>query len=293
MHAMRAGVGKPLLLVHGLGGTWRSWTPVLETLARTREVVAIDLPGHGATPALDGEASVATLADALTDYLEQSELTGVDAVGSSLGGRLVLEHARRGVLGSVVSLDPGGFWRGWERHYFYGTLALTIRLVRALQPVMPKLTHSAIGRTLLFAQLSGRPWKIPPALALDELQSYARTPVFDELLWQLPYGEPQRGAPAGSLARPLVIAWGRRDRLCFPWQARRALELFPDARLQWMDRCGHFPQWDDPGATSRLILAATAGIADATWTLREDRARRVRGARASFSRLSRPSPSPA
>ena len=42
-------------------------------------------------------------------------------------------------------------------------------------------------------------------------------------------------------------------------QAARALELFPDAQLHWFDRCGHFPQWDKPAETARLILDATRG----------------------------------
>jgi pimeloyl-ACP methyl ester carboxylesterase len=102
-----------------LGGSWRSWNPVLDALAAQREVIAVDLPGHGATPPLQGEVSIRTLADALTDYLAANDLTGIDAVGSSMGARLVLELARRGgVLGAVVSLDPGGFWRGWEIPHF-------------------------------------------------------------------------------------------------------------------------------------------------------------------------------
>lgn len=36
-----------------------------------------------------------------------------------MGGRLVLELARRGgIVGKVISLDPGGFWNGWEKYFF-------------------------------------------------------------------------------------------------------------------------------------------------------------------------------
>jgi pimeloyl-ACP methyl ester carboxylesterase len=87
------------------------------------------------TPALRGETTIATLADAVTEFLRENNLTGVDAVGSSMGARLVLELARRGgVLGGVVSLDPGGFWQGWQVPFFYHSINLSIKLVRALQP---------------------------------------------------------------------------------------------------------------------------------------------------------------
>jgi len=101
-------------------------------------VIAVDLPGFGETPPLSGEVSIRTLADALTGSLRSNGLLGVDAVGSSMGARLVLELARRGgTLGAVVSLDPGGFWRGWERHVFYASIWASIRLVRLYGRLCP------------------------------------------------------------------------------------------------------------------------------------------------------------
>lgn len=258
MHFVRRGKGSPLLLIHGLGGSWRSWSPILESLAFQREAIAIDLPGFGQTSPLPGEVSMSTLADAVTEFLHHEHLTEIDAVGSSMGARLVLELARRGgVVGSVVSLNPGGFWTGWQRHAFYSSIWASIRLVRLLQPVMPALTRSAIGRTILFAQFSTHPWRLSPHVTLDEMRSYAASPFFDELLRQLAYGETQQGARPGSIEHPLVIGWGRHDRVCFPSQAKRAVALFPDARLHWFEHCGHFPQWDVPRETARLILNNT------------------------------------
>ena len=255
MQFLRRGRGEPLLLIHGIGGSWRSWNPILDTLADEREVIAVDLPGSGATPPLAGETSIRTLCDATTEFLRTEGLTGVDAVGSSMGARMVLELARRGgSLGGVVSLDPGGFWRGWERHAFYASIWLSIRLVRLLRPAMPLISRHALSRTLLLAQLSARPGHLPAQVVLDEMRSFAASPSFDESLRQLAYGEAQQGAPRGSIGSPLVIGWGRHDRVCLPRQARRALLQFPDARLHWFDRSGHFPHWDEPQATARLIL---------------------------------------
>ena len=260
MNYVRRGAGKPLLLLHGIGGSWRSWQTILDDLAVTRDVIAVDLPGFGNTPPLAGPVTIATLADAVTDFLKEHDLLGIDAVGSSMGARLVLELARRGgVLGAVVSLDPGGFWQGWEIPVFYYTLALSVKLVRALQPVMPALTGNPVTRTLVYAQLSVHPWKVPAQVALDETRSFAHAPSFDELLRNLAYGEVQQGAPKGSISAPLVIGWGRQDLACRPSQSKLALEKFPDAHLYWFDQCGHFPHWDQPAEATRLILAATAG----------------------------------
>ena len=250
---VRRGAGKPLLLVHGLGGSWRSWTPILDALAAEREVVAVDLPGHGETPPLRGESSIATFADEITRFLDAQGLTGVQAVGSSMGARLVIELARRGVVGGVVSLDPGGFWRGWERVFFGTSVRLSERLVRALQPAMPLLTGNPVTRTVLLAQFSARPWAVPASVALTEMRSFGNTPSFAPLLDALVHGPDQLGIAAGAAPGPVVVGWGRQDRVCLPRQAARVQQAIPDARLHWFDRCGHFPHWDAPAETVRLI----------------------------------------
>lgn len=257
MHHVRLGAGKPLLLIHGLGGSWRSWTLVLNALSAEREVIAVDLPGFGDTPPLAGEVSIATLADAVTAFLATHDLTGVDVVGSSMGARLVLELARRGVVGAVVSLDPGGFWQGWERTFFGATIGLSIRLVRVLQPVIRLFTGNPVGRTILFAQLSAHPWRLSGDVLLDEMRSYAASPSFDPLLRSLVESSMQEGVPPGTLRAPMVIGWGRHDRVCPPRQAARAMARFPDARLHWFEHSGHFPMWDVPEETAQLILATT------------------------------------
>ena len=144
---VRRGEGKPLLLVHGLGSSWRSWQTVLDPLAAERAVIAIDLPGFGKSPPLDGEVSLRTLANAVTQFLHEHDLMGTDAVGSSMGARLVLELARRGgVLGSVVSLGSGRLLGGLGASCLPASIWLSVRLVRALQFAMPAHRDACNGR---------------------------------------------------------------------------------------------------------------------------------------------------
>src|SRR5512132_3959902 len=157
-HARR-GSGSPLLLVHGLGAGWRSWSPILDDLAESREVIAVDLPGFGETPPLTGEVSIATLTDSVAEFIREQGLDGVSTVGQSLGGRMVRELARRGG-GDTVALDPGGFWSDRELVLFGATLRPSIALVRALRGALPALLGSPVGRPLLLAQLSARPWAL-------------------------------------------------------------------------------------------------------------------------------------
>lgn len=258
LHHLRRGEGAPLVLVHGLGSRATSWSPVLASLAAHREVVVVDLPGHGDSPVLDEPPTVDALADALAAWLDTQGLRRADLVGSSLGARLVLELARRGIGRHVVAFDPGGFWRAGELRFFRATLRPSVALLRVLRPLLPALSRSALGRTLLLAQLSARPWALDGQLVQHELESIVSTPGFDATYAELVEGPTQRGMPSGSSTGRIVVAWGRRDRLTLPAQARRAVARFPDAELVWVERSGHFPHLDRPDAVTALILETTS-----------------------------------
>ena len=248
----RQGTGRPLLMVHGLGANLRTWDPLLAALRDSRELILVDLPGHGKSAPLAGRQTVEAYADALCNFVQSQGLATADLAGSSVGGRLVLELARRGIGRHCVALDPGGFWHGWETRWFRWTLAASIRLVRMLRPLHANLSRHAFTRTLLLAQLSARPWLLPPQLVESELKSLVATPVFDATLSELARGPLQQGST--STPGRVTIGWGRHDHLLLPRQAARAQAAFPSAQLHWFERSGHFPHWDEPADTARVIL---------------------------------------
>lgn len=260
IHTHRQGSGKPLLIIHGLGGSWQSWSPVIDALAAQRDVIAIDLPGHGGSPAQADSGSFAGLARSVEEYLSENGHAGIDLVGTSLGGRIVLELARRGGVGNVVALDPGGFWEGWERTYFKSTLTLSLKLLQAIKSQLPRLSDSAVARSVLLAQLSARPWALAPELVERELSHFATTATVGPLIANLASGPIQQGPAAASTGR-VTICWGRQDRLCLPRQADRARAAFPQAQFHWIEGSGHYPLWDQPRITAELILASTGARA--------------------------------
>ena len=104
-------------------------------------------------------------------------------------------------------------------------------------------------------QLSAKPWALDPALISHELTSFADTHTFDALVRDLATGVNQQGS--ANTSAPVLIGWGRKDRLCLPQQAQRAMTAFPRATLHWFERSGHFPMWDQPEETIQVILDAT------------------------------------
>ena len=255
LHFERRGTGHPLLLIHGLGGSTRSWDTIADDLARSRDLIIIDMPGHGRSPPIEGRQTIAAYADAIAAFMTDQGLQRADLLGSSVGARLVLELTRRGLGRHCVSLDPGGFWQGWETAYFSLTIAASGKLIRAIRPALPFLTRHAFTRALLLAQLSARAGTLSPDIVLTELNTLADTRVFDETVRELKRGPLQQGTatPPGRV----TIGWGRQDRLLLPRQAPRAQAAFPGSRLHLFDRCGHFPHWDQPEETVRLVLDGT------------------------------------
>ena len=206
---------------------------------------------------MPGEVSVATLTDAVEEFIAEHDLGDVDVVGSSMGARMALELARRGHGGATVALDPGGFWTDTEVAYFAATVVPSIGLVRRIQPVLPRLVSNRVGRAALLLQFSAKPSALDRDLVLSELRNFASSPSLFEALEALIRGPKQQGAPSGTLRAPVVIGWGRNDRVTPLRQARRALDRFPDASLYCFSDCGHFPHWDRPSETVQLILDST------------------------------------
>jgi pimeloyl-ACP methyl ester carboxylesterase len=254
----RVGSGPPLLLIHGLAGNRNSFDPIIDALAAHREVIAIDLPGCGQSPPLpQGTATIPAFADAVTSFLKDNDLLGVDVVGSSLGARLSLELARRGgVVGKVVALDPGGFWKPGAQRFFSISVGASIRLVNALRPILPFLAGNPVTRTLLLPQFTARPWAIPKDVVLPALLGF-KDPATRPAFKFLAKGPQQEGLAKGAQEHPIVLVWGKRDFVTPASQAKLAQERFPDATLELIGRCGHFPHWDQPDAAVRIILGHT------------------------------------
>jgi pimeloyl-ACP methyl ester carboxylesterase len=88
------GKGEPLLLLHGGLGSIDMFRPgMLRTLARTREVIAVDLQGHGRTPLGDRPFSLLLMGDDMAALVKRLGRERVDVVGYSFGGGVALRMA--------------------------------------------------------------------------------------------------------------------------------------------------------------------------------------------------------
>jgi pimeloyl-ACP methyl ester carboxylesterase len=132
----RRGNGPPVVLLHGIGHDRHAWGPITDLLTPYRELVLVDLPGHGASPLpSSGNVGVAELTEQVERLLSELGLDRPLVVGNSLGGAIALELARRGRARAVVALSPIGFWSEGDVRYVVAVLRTSHTLARLLAPV--------------------------------------------------------------------------------------------------------------------------------------------------------------
>ncbi|PJM96568.1 alpha/beta fold hydrolase [Streptomyces sp. CB01373] len=249
----RVGDGEPLLLLHGIGHHRQAWDPVVHLLAPEREVITVDLPGFGASPALpEGlRHDLPTMNVVLGALCEALEIERPHVAGNSLGGLLALELGREKLVRSVTALAPAGFWTQSERRYAFGVLRTMRALARRMPlPLVERLSRTAAGRTVLTSTIYARPARRSPEAVVAETLALARASGFEEILRT---GAGVRFADVLP-GIPVTVAWGTKDRLLVRRQGVRAKQIIPRARLVRLPGCGHVPMNDDPALVARVLL---------------------------------------
>lgn len=253
----RGGAGEPLLLIHGIGMSWRAWRPVLPLLEREREVIAIDLPGFGSSPMPPPGTppGIVSLTRLVAEFLDGLGIERPHAAGNSLGGWLALELAKQARARSATALSPAGFHNAAESVFQRSSLVATYRGVRLLRRHADRLAASPLARTLLGSQYFRHPKRFTPAEFAQNLRALADAPWFDETRRAINRDHFRDGE---QIEVPVTIAWGEYDRLLLPRQAQRAVAMIPGARSVTLTGCGHVPMSDDPEQVARVLLEASA-----------------------------------
>ena len=255
----REGSGEPLVLIHGIGSRWQMWEPVLDRLTRQREVIALDLPGFGASPMPPPGTSAGpqSLTSLVHDFLVQIGLDRPHVAGNSLGGLVALELARRDNVRTAHAISPAGFANRRESALTRASLWASVRAARRLAPHADALLVSRPARILAVGQYIAHPTWMAPADAAANLRALAGAQWFDETLPTVNEGHFGDGA---GITLPVTVSWGDRDRVLPPRQMWRAARAIPHARFVPLPGCGHIPTYDDPELVSRVVLDASRNV---------------------------------
>jgi pimeloyl-ACP methyl ester carboxylesterase len=259
----RGGTGTPVLLLHGVGGTWQIWSSVLPLLEPHHDVIAPTLPGHGGGPHMEitSALSIETLADALVEELDRMGVAKAHIVGNSLGGWLAIELARRGRASSLVLFSPAGAWKSQRS---IELRAAAIRgshvMLRRLAPYAGVVAAVRPLRWLLLAAQVRHPDRVPVEVLAALIRATGAAPVVMPLVRALPRHQVEPLADVGDY--PVRLVWADKDRvLPFAGFGAPMLERLPGAELRRLSNTGHIPMFDDPVAVAAEILAVT-GLVD-------------------------------
>ena len=245
---MRRGSGEPLVLIHPLGAELVVWEPVMDRLARERDVIAVDLPGFGRSPGLpNGDLPTPqVLAASVASLLDDLGVGRAHVAGNSLGGWVALELAKAGRALSVAGLCTAGLW---SRPLGPRPGRDVRRTGRRLLPVLPALLRSARGRRLVLGGSVAHPERVPPEAATRLVRSYLTSAGYESANLAM------RGAVFSGfddIRVPVTLAWGDLDRI-----VRKPRQKLPEWRTIMLHGCGHIPTWDDPGQVARALLLAS------------------------------------
>lgn len=249
----RYGAGAPLLLLHGIGHRRQAWDAVLPTLAPHRDLILMDLPGHGdsAPLAADGRAVSGILIEEIIGLLDELRLDRPHVAGCSLGGMLALEIAARGRAASATALSPAGFWRSaGELRYAVAVNKAMQTAGRLVRPLGPALSRSTAGRALIYALIVAKPSQVTAEQARGDMEAFVGSASAMNVILAAPMPFTS-SIPRGVR---VTIAWGTRDRLLLPGQARMAMARLPQAEFIPLPRCGHVPMTDNPQLVADVLL---------------------------------------
>jgi pimeloyl-ACP methyl ester carboxylesterase len=244
LHWAELGSGPPLVLLHGLCDSHRTWFPVAPTLARSRRVLMIDLAGHGESSRPDASYTLEWHANIVGRWLERLGLGEVDLVGHSFGGGvaqwMLLEHRKRirrlglesaGGLGREVSraLRWASFPFFVER---FGQPFMSFGTIRALDAAGAAFTEEEIA---MLAKYNARP---------GTARAFSRS-VRDVIDWRGQRRHFLDRAREVPTLPPIAIFWGESDKLVPIAHGIDAAALMC-ASLTRFPGVGHFPHRQEP-----------------------------------------------
>ncbi|MFI6364751.1 4,5:9,10-diseco-3-hydroxy-5,9,17-trioxoandrosta-1(10),2-diene-4-oate hydrolase [Nocardia sp. NPDC050630] len=266
LHYHEAGVGNgpTIVLLHGGGpgaSSWSNFARNIPVLAREFHVLAVDQPGFGLSdkPTEHPQYFVHS-ASALRDLLDALEITGrVHLLGNSLGGgtavRFALDYPDR--AGKLVLMGPGGL----SVNLFAPDPTEGVKNLAKFNYEPTRENLEAFLRIMVFDQ----------SLITDELieERFASASTPEALAATRAMGKSFAGADfeqgmiwrdAYKLRQPVLLIWGREDRVNPLDGALVATKMIPRVQLHVFGGCGHWAQLEKFDEFNRLATDFLAGV---------------------------------
>jgi len=253
--------GATVLLVHGLGSfAHRDWRYAIPALARQFRVVAVDLPGFGASESLPQGYSFAALAAVLADTLDGLAIERAHVVGHSLGGALSLQfaHSYPQRVDRLVLVDAAGILQKVALTRYLAQVDLPRVGFAPADRFLDGLDQRINGLSgLLLNRIEGR---VDLAALLGSNPSIRGALIgrYTNIDAALGLVEHDFTRSIRELATPTMLIWGRNDPIAPLRTGVLLASRLRDARLAVLDGVGHSPLTESPERFMAVLLPALA-----------------------------------
>jgi pimeloyl-ACP methyl ester carboxylesterase len=267
------GDGEPALCVHGLAGSSRNWTDLMELLRPRLDCAALDLPGFGNSPPRpDGRYSINAMAQTVVALIQRHGRGPVHLIGNSLGGAVSVRVAavRPDLIRSLTLVSPA-----------LPDARPRLDLIRFPLVSLPRLGGWLMGRyqTItaerrvadVFATCYCDPGLVPPRRFAEEVAELKRRDTLDYAnaatigcmrtltVETLRTGPMSPWRDAARVSAPTLVIYGSHDRLVSSRMAGRAARTFRYSRVVVLPRNGHLAQMEHPAEVTAELFALLDG----------------------------------
>jgi pimeloyl-ACP methyl ester carboxylesterase len=259
---------EPALCVHGLEGSSRNWTDLIDLLRSRLACEAMDLPGFGDSPPRpDGRYTIAALAQTVIALIGKHGKP-VHLIGNSLGGAVCVKVAatRPDLIRTLTLISPAlpdsRPRMDLLRFPVMSLPRLGTRIVKQYQVLAPErrvadVIATCYGDPALFQQARFAT-EVTELTRRDELGYAASVLVGSVRTLTAEFvrkGRHSAWRDAARVTAPTLVIYGSRDRLVDARMAGRAAHQFADARVVVLPRTGHVAHMEHPD-----VVAAEIGI---------------------------------
>jgi len=259
---------EPALCVHGLGGSSRNWTDLMDVLRPRLVAAALDLPGYGESPPRpDGKYSITAMAKTVTELIEALGNGPVHLIGNSMGGAVAVRAAakRPDLVRSLTLVSPA-----------LPDSKPRMDLLRFPVVSIPKLGEHLVGKYLAFpveqrvadtlqtiyhdvSQVGPERFAIEVAAeAARDSMPYATKALIGsmraltaEQLFR--HGPRSPWREAATIQVPVLAIYGTGDKLVRAQMASRARRTFLNGQTVTLKDTGHVAMMERPATVAGLI----------------------------------------
>lgn len=242
------GQGPPVVLLHGFASSIENWAFVIPMLAKTHRVIALDLKGFGWTDRPNADYSPRAQAELVRALLDELKVGPAALVAHSWGSSVALSFA----LAFPDRVTRLALYDAWV---YESQLPSMFHLARAkgLGEALFALFYTERADERI-AQGFYDGEVVTQALVDDVERAFARPGTRAAALATvrgMTYASTE--GDYGKVTAPVLLLWGREDRVTPPSTGERLVRQLPNARLVVYPRCGHFPMLEAVNESTREL----------------------------------------